>query len=98
MAARKNLTHDAKTRERIQTSQLINRLTDHMLGKVELSTTQVRAIEILLKKTMPDLSAVEMNANVEQTNYVVDSKPLSVDEWKSEHKQSGNPSQGHSTH
>ena len=38
---------------------LLNRLTDHILGKVELSASQVRGIEVLLKKTLPDLSTVE---------------------------------------
>lgn len=47
-----------EVRNRIQTSMLVNRLTDHALGKVELQPTQVKAIEILLKKTMPDLSQV----------------------------------------
>lgn len=51
--------HQEDVRKKIQTSQLINRLTDHALGEVELTSTQVRAIEILLKKTIPDLSAIE---------------------------------------
>ena len=37
-------------------TQLINRLTAHAAGEVELSATQVRAIEILLRKALPDLS------------------------------------------
>ena len=50
--------HDAMTRLKIQTSQLVNRLSDHANGKVELQPTQVKAIEILLRKTLPDLSQV----------------------------------------
>jgi len=42
---------------------LINRLENHVLGKgknkVELSATQLRAIEILLRKSLPDLSSIE---------------------------------------
>ena len=72
MAIRKKLTHDMKTRERIQTSQIINRLTDHIHNKIELSSTQIRAAEILLKKTLPDLSSIEMVAEITQ----VDSKEL----------------------
>lgn len=64
MAVRKNLSHDQRTREKIQTSQLVNRLTSFANGKVELSAAQVRAIEVLLKKTLPDLSSVDMNANL----------------------------------
>ncbi len=59
MAARKQLWHDASTREKIQVSQLINRLRAHGNGTLELSATQVRAIEILLRKCLPDLAAVE---------------------------------------
>lgn len=61
MAARKlKRFHSDEIRAKIQTSQLINRLTDHALGKVELSTSQVRAIEVLIKKTVPDLSSVAL--------------------------------------
>ena len=64
MAARIHKTElHEKWREKIKTSMLLNRLADHADGKVELSTTQVRAAEILLRKTMPDLSAV--SADVE---------------------------------
>lgn len=60
MAARtKKIRHDDETRAKIQTSQLINRLSDHVFGKIELSSTQVRSAEILLKKTIPDLSSTE---------------------------------------
>jgi hypothetical protein len=48
-----------QVRERIKTSMLVNRLTDHALGKIDLQPTQVRAIEILLRKTIPDLSQVD---------------------------------------
>lgn len=66
MAARKlKPFHSDEIRAKIQASQLINRLTDHAFDKVELSTTQIKAIEILLKKSVPDLSAVDINANVQ---------------------------------
>lgn len=60
MAARNNLTHDEKTRERIKTSQLINRLQSFAFGEVELSKTQVSAIAVLLKKTLPDLASMQV--------------------------------------
>lgn len=61
MAARKlKPFHTDEIRAKIQTSQLINRLTDHALSKVDLSATQVRAIEVLLKKSIPDLQAVQV--------------------------------------
>ena len=66
MAARKNLKHSDKTREHIRTSMLINRLTSFVEGKVELNPAQVTAALGLMKKTLPDLQAVELDANVEQ--------------------------------
>jgi hypothetical protein len=38
---------------------LINRLSDHVFGKVDLSPTQVRSAEILLRKTLADLSQID---------------------------------------
>jgi hypothetical protein len=52
--------HSDEIRAKIQASQLVNRLTDHALGKLELTGTQIKSIEILLKKSVPDLSAVEL--------------------------------------
>lgn len=63
MAARKKLFQTEATREKIRVSALINRLQDHIEGKVELNTTQVRAIEVLLRKSLPDLSDVRMDVN-----------------------------------
>lgn len=58
MAIRKTLSHDTRTREKIQTSQLINRLEQNALGEIELTSGQIKSIEVLLKKTLPDLQAV----------------------------------------
>jgi len=48
-----------KVRDRIRTTVLTKRLTDHVLGKVELVPSQVTAALGLLKKTLPDLQATE---------------------------------------
>lgn len=58
MAARNKLTHDYKTRQKIQTTQIVNRLTKHIHGEIELSNTQIRAAEILLRKSLPDLTSI----------------------------------------
>lgn len=63
MAARKHLTHSEKTRERIKTSMLINRLTSFVEGGVELNPAQVTAALGLMKKTLPDLQAVTLDGN-----------------------------------
>lgn len=63
MAARLDPAHDERTRAKIQTSQLINRLFSHANGDAEMSATQVRAAEVLLKKTLPDLQSVEIGSD-----------------------------------
>lgn len=61
MAARLNKLHSAEVRAKIQASQLINVLQDHALtGQGELSPTRLKAIEILLRKSIPDLTAVAL--------------------------------------
>jgi hypothetical protein len=65
-----------------RTSQLINRLERCAFGEISLTMTQLRAIEILLRKSIPDLAAVEIKS--EQTRrYVVEVPPLlDRDEWQ----------------
>lgn len=66
MAARtRKIRHDDNTRLKIQTSQLLNRLSSHVFGKIELSATQVRSAEILLRKTIPDLASVEHSGQID---------------------------------
>jgi len=56
-----------KTRAKIQTTQLVKRLSHHVLGTkddndrlVELSTSQVAAAKVLIDKSLPSLQAVEL--------------------------------------
>jgi hypothetical protein len=61
MAARTNkIRHDDETRAKIRTSQLINRLENHVFDKSDMKTTQVTAALGLLKKTLPDLAVTEL--------------------------------------
>lgn len=59
------LTLHAEWREKIQASQLLNRLRDHALGKIQMSATQIRAAEILLRKCLPDLAIIEYSGETE---------------------------------
>lgn len=63
MAARLRKTHQDDVRLKIQASAIINRLSGHLDGSVELSPTQLRAAEILLKKSLPDLTAVTVSGD-----------------------------------
>jgi len=56
--------HQDDVRKKIQASQLINVLQDHALsGEGDLSPTRMKAIEILLKKSLPDLSSVQIQGD-----------------------------------
>lgn len=66
MAARLNKLHQDDVRKKIQVSQLINVLTDHALnGESEISMSRMKAIEILLRKSLPDLTAVTISGDEE---------------------------------
>jgi hypothetical protein len=57
--------HDENTRLKIQTSQLINRLSSLVRGEIEMAPHAVTAALGLLRKTLPDLSAVEHQGEVQ---------------------------------
>lgn len=81
-ATKRNAMLIEEAREKIKTTQLINRLQNHALGAVEMSPTQVRAIEILLKKRIPDLTSVEAKMDADVRHYDTSDKPLTNDEWE----------------
>jgi hypothetical protein len=73
MAARINSTHLQKTRDKIQTSQLINRLQDNAMGLIEpeLSTGRIRSIEALINRTLPTLTATDLTTGGEAMQVVI---------------------------
>jgi len=56
---RLNPKHDERTRAKIQTSQIINRLEAFIKSECEMTAPQVTAALGLLKKSLPDLAAVQ---------------------------------------
>lgn len=50
-------------RVKIQNSNILNALIEHIEGKRDMSASQVSAGLGLLKKVLPDLSAVEVSGN-----------------------------------
>lgn len=79
MAARLNKAHQEDVRLKIKTSQLVNRLQGYALGeiddntkeKIELDAGRIKAIEVLLRKTLPDLSNVSITGDAENPVSVV---------------------------
>ncbi len=64
MAARLNPRHQQMVRDKIQATQIVNRLEGHVLGDLELSPTQIQAARILLDKSVPNLQAIEHTGEV----------------------------------
>jgi len=62
MAARIRKSHQDEVRAKIQASQLVNVLQNHALGtdSSELPASRLKAIEILLRKSIPDLQSTEL--------------------------------------
>lgn len=54
MAARLNPRNAESTRQKIQVTQLINRVQKHALGEVEMTPTQLDAAKFLLNKRIPN--------------------------------------------
>ena len=100
MAARKKPFLAQSTRDKIKASMIVNRLQDHIVGTVELSTSQVRAAEVLLRKVCPDLQAVEMKAEVTQSPAVIADQPMDASAWEQQYAASMEPTAGatESTH
>jgi hypothetical protein len=60
MAAKKNLLHLPRTREKIRASMLVNRSMNHVLGKCDMMPSQVRAARLVPRKILPDLKSIKV--------------------------------------
>jgi hypothetical protein len=86
MAAKKNRVYTETSRKKISASKLIGRLMEHIDGKISLEMSQVRAIDILLKKIIPDLTRMEMRAEVTH-NFVIEvPATLTREQWLERYK------------
>lgn len=79
--------HSELVRERIKTTQLVNRLTNFALGKLRkpMEPHQVTAALGLLKKTVPDLQAIEHSGTIVEEVHTVSSEPLTEEQWAQEY-------------
>jgi hypothetical protein len=69
-----------KHRQSIQVGLLIDRLTKHVMGKNRMKPTQVTAALGLLRKTLPDLAALEQKIEAEVSQISPD-PVMSADAW-----------------
>lgn len=52
-----------RNREKMRSSNAVNLLIECAHGQIELGRERLKAIEIILKKTLPDLTSIELNGN-----------------------------------
>ncbi len=75
MARRLTTIHQEDVRKKIQAVQLVKVLQDHALNDgSEISPSRMKAIEILLRKSVADLSAITVTGDPDkplQTNLTV---------------------------
>jgi len=70
-------------RYKIKISRIITNLGEHIEGLREMSPTQVNAANILLRKVMPDLAAIEHSGEVKQV-FAVSPELPTLEEWEAE--------------
>ena len=63
MAARKDPRNRDSSNKLQSAMQLLNRLTLHANGEIELTQTQINAAKIVIGKYIPDLKAIEISGN-----------------------------------
>lgn len=70
----------------IQTGMIISRLTNFVRGEIEMTTGQITAALGLLRKTLPDLAQVQLDANVNVAQIAVAPEQVeSVEAWEKEY-------------
>lgn len=69
--------HAVAVRERIQTTQLVERLQKFALGdsRTKISGPQLKAIEMLLDKTVPNLASIRHEVDAKQVTFLIDTNP-----------------------
>src|SRR2546423_12449107 len=74
--------HSEVTRERIRAGVIIDRFQKHFMGEVELTPTQIRVGEILLRKVIPDLTHTDLSTTFTRRYVVELPAKLSDEEWE----------------
>ncbi len=82
MAARtRKIRHDDNTRAKIKAAQIINRMQDCIMGKVELNQAQVSCGKALLDKCLPSLANTELTGKDGKDIFVV-ALPPTTSNWQ----------------
>jgi hypothetical protein len=65
--------HAEAVREKIQTTEIVNVLQDFALGKkkINMTGTRLKAIEMLLDKTVPNLASVKHEIETDKVSFFI---------------------------
>lgn len=72
-------------RKKIRAANILTRLYDHVEGKNELSATQIKAADIILKKLEPDLNKsdvqqLDKDGNKADAGFTINIKHIKADD------------------
>lgn len=69
--------HAVAVRERIQVSNIVDRLEKFALGdsKVKVTPAQLKAMEMLLDKTLPNLASMKHEVDAKQVVFLIGETP-----------------------
>lgn len=65
-------------RVKIQNSNILNALIEHVDGKRDMTSSQVSAGIALLRKVLPDLSATELSGSIDVTTQTKEQRDAAV--------------------
>jgi hypothetical protein len=65
MAARLNPRHQEMVRDKIQAIRIVEELDKHFMGDRDMTQTQLRAAEILLNKSVPNLQSMALEGFID---------------------------------
>jgi len=91
------IRNDESTRAKIQATVIVKLLQEHVLGNRDMTTTQIAAAKILMDKTLPNLAQTDINADVNNKNYVVSSEAMTEDAWLKDNE-TKDPTHGEQVH
>jgi hypothetical protein len=90
---KRGFRHAAVTRVRLRTIRIVDRLVAFVLHEpdpsdrsknpqpVKMSPSEVTAALGLLRKTLPDLAAIELAGEVDTAQHLIADRPLTEAEW-----------------
>ena len=58
-------------RDKIDSTRIVKRFLNHFQGEAELSQSQIKVGEILLRKTLPDLSATDLTTKGDNISFTM---------------------------